>query len=458
MTKIWWCSLSLVKRAANIKEMAEEKTGEAAAASTSSSSSKAWSMESVLKRVRTRVLRVGAGVVLLGVGGTALTYASLVQKAKLKPHGFFLDFNLDEASIVESSVEASGGASKQLDALFSSRKTLTVRSVTEALAKAKDDDRCKGLLLRSSGSYGHNAFLQGSIATMATMQEIRSALSSFSENKSKLSYASFGTFGELGSADGLKAYTLASAMRSIYLQPSGHLSIMGMGSRTIFFKGLLQKLKIEPYVVKRNQYKNALNNLTEDGYTRGHREATDHILSTLFEQCVHDISLARGLDPRQVKKCIDNAPLSADEALTASLISRVAFVSDVEEEVKQWTRERIEKDSPGAMALARRSSKASSGGAKGKEGVSVKLEQYVQAMQAQEVLDRMWEPFTRFQEWREKALESLSGGNNLNPDTFSEKKSGIALVYASGPILNGASDGSSGGGSINSSSLSQLLQ
>jgi protease-4 len=244
--------------------------------------------------------------------------------------------------------------------------------------------------------------------------------------------------GELGSSNGLAAYTLATAMREIHLQPSGHLSIMGFGSRAPFFRELLDKLKIEPFVMKRNSYKNALNNFTEKRYTSAHREATDHLLGTLFEQCVHDISTSLGLDPRQVRRQIDHAPLSAEAALKNGLITGVSYMSDLQDALREKVRSNINNNEVKKQ--------------KKPVPVEVKVERYVDALQAQETLDLL--------EKRMKAAMSTSFWPTSSSSEEDEMlmggkgEAGVALVYARGAIMNGASQDQD---SIQSSTFSKLL-
>ena len=286
---------------------------------------------------------------------------------------------------------------------------------------------------------------------MAMMQEIRSALCEFSSQKEKISMAAFNTFGELGTANGLQAYTLATAMKEVYVQPTGHLSIMGMASRAPFFREFLNKWKVEPFVVKRNKYKNALNNFEHSSYTAEHREATDHLLGTLFEQCLHDISTSTGVDTRALRRHIDKAPLTADQAKDAELITDVQYGSWVREMIGIQTLKKVLSEvlEDKKNMQKTRAYEKMVWDANVEEKVRMRMQDYAAAVEAEKMLDSIHNKISLA--WR-NIFRGL--GPNREDEKVSPKQ--IALVYAEGAILNGSSGSS--GKAIEGTRLAQVLQ
>ena len=377
-----------------------------------------------------RVARAARTTAILGAGGSLLGYLSLVHRAELgDATSFYLDFNVDEV-VVKNKTDSEGqSAFKKL--MGDGKKTMTLLAFREAIEKAKNDPRCSSLVLRSSGT-SENKWLSGEVSATSTMQEVRSALAGFAG--AKPAYAAFSTFGELGTSNGLQAFTLASVCR-VSISPSGHLSIPGYSSRAPFFRDLLDKWGIEFYVVKRNQYKNALNNLTERGYTRAHREATEHLLGSIFEQCVRDISDSLGMAPAMVKKQVDKGVLTAREAKECGLIHDIAWCSEV------MDRAAMEARKAAAPLKAKADRELTS---KELDKYRVPLPKYANAIKARATLDRLHS--IPGEMWRKL-------GRSLNPGK--EEEGAVALLTLNGPILNGSSGGSK---SIDSSKTVRLLR
>ena len=201
------------------------------------------------------------------------------------------------------------------------REITTVRDVVEALERASADKRVVGLVARvGSGGMG-----------LAVIQEIRDAVMRFAES-GKFAVAYSETFGEFGPGNG--AYYLATAFDEIYLQPSGDLNLTGLMYETPFVRGTLDKLYVEPRMDHREEYKNAMNTLTEKKYNQPHREAMEALMNSQFSQIISGIVNARGLAEEQVTGLINSAPLSATEAAKASLVDGLLYRDEVYELVK----------------------------------------------------------------------------------------------------------------------------
>jgi len=201
------------------------------------------------------------------------------------------------------------------------REVTTVRDVVEALERASADKRVVGLVARvGSARMG-----------LAVIQEIRDAVVRFADS-GKFTVAYSETFGEFGPGNG--AYYLATAFDEIYLQPSGDLNLTGLMYETPFLRGTLDKLKVEPRMDHRSEYKNALNILTERKYNQPHREAIEALMNSQFGQIVSGITRARGLPEEQVTELMDRAPLLGAEAVEATLVDGLLYRDEVYEKVK----------------------------------------------------------------------------------------------------------------------------
>ncbi len=188
----------------------------------------------------------------------------------------------------------------------------TLRNLVRALDRAAEDDRVVAVV----------ANVDAAPMGLASIQEIRDAVTRFrASGKPTVAFAD--TFGEWRAAN--SAFYLASAFESIYLQPSGDVSLTGLVYETPFYRGLFEKLDVVPRMGQRYEYKNAVNTYTEAGYTEAHREALQRLADSRFEQIVLGIAEARNLSAEQVRAAGDRSPLLGAEAVEAGLVDELAY-------------------------------------------------------------------------------------------------------------------------------------
>ncbi len=197
---------------------------------------------------------------------------------------------------------------------------VVVRDVVEALEKAGDDARVKGLVARIGVAQ----------AGMAQVQELRDAVKAF-RAKGKWAVAWAETYGEFGPGNG--AYYLATAFDQIYLLPSGDVGLTGLMYETPFLRGTLEKLGVTPRMDHRKEYKNAMNTFTERAYTDAHREALAKVMGSQFSQMVRGVAEARKLTETQVRGVFDRGPYLGQEAVKAGLVDGLAYRDEVYDRV-----------------------------------------------------------------------------------------------------------------------------
>lgn len=264
-----------------------------------------------LRRAMERGLAILGGLVLVWLIVAAVSF--FVRREKL-PDRFLMTLHLS-GDLAEQPPDDPG-------ARLLRGNPLTVRSVAAALDRAAEDDRVLGLVVRLGGvrmGFGH-------------LQEIRDAVGRF-RRSGKPAAAFADTFGAFGPGNG--AYYLAAAFEEISMQPSGDVGITGLSARTRFVRGALDKLGIVPRLDSREEYKTFKNVFTETEFTDAHRESLETVMDSLFRQLVAGIAEARGLTPETVRNLMDRAPLSAEEALEAGLLDRLAYWDEVEEGLRE---------------------------------------------------------------------------------------------------------------------------
>jgi protease IV len=203
--------------------------------------------------------------------------------------------------------------------LFGEKATL--RDFVDALDRAAADPRVKGLYLElGDDSLG-----------LARTQQVRDTIAAF-RAKGKFAVAFADTFGEGG--PGTRPYYLATACDEIWLQPLGQVGLTGLRIETPYLRGLLDKLGVTADIEHREQFKTAMNSLTEPAMTAPEREEDEALLTSLWGQIGGDIAAARKLTPDNVNALADRAPLSADEARALGLVTKIGYRDQAQGDVR----------------------------------------------------------------------------------------------------------------------------
>src|SRR5437763_1531281 len=250
---------------------------------------------------------IGFLTVLL-VGGLALLVAGL--KPRITPLADHVILNVD---LTQGLAEGSHG-DRLLGLLVGAEPTL--RDVLDAIETAAGDPRVQVLLAR----VGDDELGLGKI------QELRDAVAAF-RAKGKFAMAYADSFGEFG--PGTRPYYLATAFDEIWLQPMGNVGLTGLYADAPFLKGTLDLLGVVPEFDHREEFKTAMNVLTETKMTPAHREEVEALLNSVAGQIVHGIAQGRKLSDAEVRDLIDRGPLLGQEAVQAELVDRPGYRDEV---------------------------------------------------------------------------------------------------------------------------------
>jgi len=256
---------------------------------------------------------VGFVVVALTVLGVWIGTSAIRSNIKAVPDTAVLQLDLSKGL-------AQGSGDDPFSGLFQ-RDRLTLRQIEEALNHGANDARVKGLVMRVGSGLG-----------FATTQELRDAIADF-RKAGKFALAFGESYGEGGGGNG--AYYLASACEEIWLQPSGEVGLAGVAAETPFLKGTLDKLGIVPHFAKREEYKNAIDQLTDAAYSPAFRESMTSLLSSIYDQLTKGVSDGRGLPLDDVKMLVDRGPFLANDALGAKLVDKLGYRDEVEDAARR---------------------------------------------------------------------------------------------------------------------------
>ena len=275
--------------------------------------------------------------------GASTVYSEVKDSRAINAGAVTLLLDLEKAKLVEEKAANGGGLLKALTSGFGGEKSIVVADAAAALRLAGNDVRIAGLLVNMPNSgnvipkaaYAPYQELRNSfVAFTAAKREARTSAAADKTTRSgtpdtlpPVSTAWAASFGEFG--NGTAAYYLATGCDTILMQPSGLLSIVGFGTQATFVRELLDKLKIKPTVIAREEYKNALNTFTERDYTRAHADALRSFLESVHGEVVAGISAAREVRPWRVRQLINTAPLNAQKCIKAGLIDGALYRDEV---------------------------------------------------------------------------------------------------------------------------------
>ncbi|MEK6480676.1 signal peptide peptidase SppA [Catalinimonas sp. 4WD22] len=180
--------------------------------------------------------------------------------------------------------------------------------LNEALKKAKEDDRIKGIYLDAGLT----------LAGFASLREIRNSLLDFKESgKFIIAYS------EILSE---KAYYLTSVADYIYLHPQGNIEFNGFVVEVTFIKNTLDKLGVEPQVFRVGDFKSAVEPLLRTSMSDSSRLQSQAYLNNLYHVFLEEIASARNISIPELRQIADSMKVSSPiEAKEYELITDTAY-------------------------------------------------------------------------------------------------------------------------------------
>jgi len=245
---------------------------------------------------------VGCVVVVLGGGILAITLG--VRYATRHVPGSSLLTIEVAGPIPETASDSPFGE------LFAPR-TLSRQDYRDALVHAASDPKVLGVRVK----------IQEFSAGFATIQELRALLASVGKaGKATAAYLETAGEGTSGNAQ----YLLATGCKRIVLNPLGDVNVVGLGARTPFIRGTLDKLGIVPDFPGIGDYKSARFFYTEKDFTPAAREMTTWLLDSVTGQMVAGIAQGRGLTTAQAAMLVRRGPFLGPAALKEKLVDELA--------------------------------------------------------------------------------------------------------------------------------------
>ena len=196
--------------------------------------------------------------------------------------------------------------------------------LVQKISQATSDPNIKSLVLKLDNFVG---------ADMSSLQYIGKYLTKF-KAANKPIYA-------IGSNFNQSQYYLASYANKIYLTPLGAVNVFGLSANNLYYKTLLDNLKVNTHVFRVGTYKSAIEPFIRDNMSEEARSNTSRWLNLMWNNYLVDISQERKKAPSQLVPLAENMLSElkaangnmAQYALANGLIDAIATNQEFELEI-----------------------------------------------------------------------------------------------------------------------------
>ncbi|MDJ3570555.1 signal peptide peptidase SppA [Salmonella enterica] len=177
-----------------------------------------------------------------------------------------------------------GALGRQLFGTSSNRlQENSLFDIVNAIRQAKDDRNITGIVLDLKNFTG---------ADQPSMRYIGKALREFRDS-GKPVFA-------VGENYSQGQYYLASFANKIWLSPQGQINLHGFATNGLYYKTLLDKLKVSTHVFRVGTYKSAVEPFIRDDMSPAAREADSRWIGELWQNYLNTVSTNRQISPQQL--------------------------------------------------------------------------------------------------------------------------------------------------------------
>lgn len=164
----------------------------------------------------------------------------------------------------------------------------------------------------------------------ATLKEVRAALERFRASGKKIIAYNMDW--------DKREYYLGSVANTIVVNPLGVMEINGLRSETMFLAGALDKYGVGVQVIRVGKYKSAVEPYLLKQMSPESREQTQKLLDGIWGEFKATVGKSRSLNPTQIQAIADTqGVLTGNEAKQRGLVDKVAYFDQVVGELKELT-------------------------------------------------------------------------------------------------------------------------
>ncbi|EAW2113000.1 signal peptide peptidase SppA [Salmonella enterica subsp. enterica] len=177
-----------------------------------------------------------------------------------------------------------GALGRQLFGASSNRlQENSLFDIVNAIRQAKDDRNITGIVLDLKNFTG---------ADQPSMRYIGKALREFRDSGKPVF--------SVGENYSQGQYYLASFANKIWLSPQGQINLHGFATNGLYYKTLLDKLKVSTHVFRVGTYKSAVEPFIRDDMSPAAREADSRWIGELWQNYLNTVSTNRQISPQQL--------------------------------------------------------------------------------------------------------------------------------------------------------------
>ncbi|MEG2527343.1 MAG: signal peptide peptidase SppA [Mucinivorans sp.] len=240
------------------------------------------------------------------------------------------DYTVESQSILmidtsEPIVEtASGSLADNFDFQnFKIKSSTTIYSAVAMIDAAAEDPRIAGIYIKISPVMA---------TSLSSLYELRAALERFRKNSVDKFIVAYGDTYSQG------ALYLASVADKIYLNPSGAVDWRGMGSTSMFFKGTLDKLGVEPEIIRHGTFKGAVEPFMLDKMSDANRLQMQTMITSMWDHIVSQIALSRSVSADSLKAMASDLRIvTATNAVEAGLVDSTIYRDQLQTNLERLT-------------------------------------------------------------------------------------------------------------------------
>ncbi len=255
------------------------------------------------------VVGVGLGVMIWTMVLVGMLSAFGSSSVAVIPAGSVLRLNM--GTVTDS---PSGSPLESFDFMsMSMQKRTSLLSTVRAIQAAAEDSRIEGIYIN---------FDEGTNVSLASLEEIRAELEKFRES-GKFVVAYQESWSQI-------ALWFASVADAVYTNPEGGVEWTGLSSSVMFYKGLLDKLDIEPIIVRHGSFKSAVEPFILDRMSPENRLQYEKMTGSIWDVVVEGIAASRGIAEGDLLAMADNLTIdSPSAAVERGLVDELLYEDQV---------------------------------------------------------------------------------------------------------------------------------
>ena len=223
--------------------------------------------------------------------------AALGSGKTVLPREGVLDLDMSQFSLGEQTLDESFSPTVSLLGLTAGGPTVGLWDAVQAIEAAAADPGIKYVLLRADAASGG----------VSTMEELRAALAEFRKSgKAVVAYTENPSTG---------SYYLASVADKVYMTSyhGGNAQMIGLSSRMLFLKDLLDKVGVNYQLIRHGKYKSAGEMYIKNAPSAENREQYQVMVNSLWKTISTATAESRGLTVEKYNDLIDNLKLNFPE-------------------------------------------------------------------------------------------------------------------------------------------------